>query len=286
MWHVADGKMVTYSGERWREARKATLARDDGRCQSCGTTDSLHAHHIKPVREFENESDAHYVENLVMLCKACHRKWEGKSERPKLARAEDGTTVNEVAHSLAADTASRAAFAAALPEMYYLWIEFSPAVCSTCLRRIGDSMPNSPNFQSFDSVVRYVADGHASPISSRSLRHELTVNNCEACESGERENTNAHTKAQLVAVYLGYFGFEFDRNDFAAEIPAGNRVRFVEKLVAAARTTHDISPFDSGVTSRDAYRGLCGVDEGLPEGRGERDELQYLEWYKDNIGAE
>ncbi|WP_306438828.1 HNH endonuclease [Natronococcus pandeyae] len=30
-------------------------------------------HHITPVREFENPQRAHTVDNLISLCRSCHR---------------------------------------------------------------------------------------------------------------------------------------------------------------------------------------------------------------------
>lgn len=48
-----------------------------GRCQDCGTTDNLQAHHLV-YREnwFDVQSD-----DLVVLCRACHEKRHGIAER-------------------------------------------------------------------------------------------------------------------------------------------------------------------------------------------------------------
>lgn len=66
-------------GSGWAVARKRALERDEV-CQHCGhdgTDDRLEVHHIVPVREFREASnasisDAHHEDNLVVLCKRCH----------------------------------------------------------------------------------------------------------------------------------------------------------------------------------------------------------------------
>lgn len=74
-------------GPDWPEQREKALERDNWICQdpNCDVTDEEHrgmhgqgldVHHIKKVRLFEKEEDAHRLENLVALCRACHVKWE------------------------------------------------------------------------------------------------------------------------------------------------------------------------------------------------------------------
>lgn len=66
-------------GDGWAVARERALKRDD-RCQRCGEDGSdldLDVHHIVPVRAFheaddQEPSDAHDLDNLVVLCKRCH----------------------------------------------------------------------------------------------------------------------------------------------------------------------------------------------------------------------
>lgn len=53
-----------------RHWRDAVLARDGHTCQSCGSTDKLHAHHIL---RWADVPEARIVpENGVTLCEACH----------------------------------------------------------------------------------------------------------------------------------------------------------------------------------------------------------------------
>ncbi|MFC4407091.1 HNH endonuclease [Haloarchaeobius iranensis] len=66
-----------YSGS-WYPVKRAALERDDHECQSCGRTRTdmgrePDVHHIVPVREFDDPQDAHTIENVICLCRSCHR---------------------------------------------------------------------------------------------------------------------------------------------------------------------------------------------------------------------
>lgn len=73
-------------GTGWRRIRKQALQRDGYACVHCSKTKrelgrNPDVHHIVPVRWFEasedhEKTDAHYLENVVSLCIACHRKAE------------------------------------------------------------------------------------------------------------------------------------------------------------------------------------------------------------------
>ena len=74
------GYNLDYSGEWWAVKKKA-LQRDNYTCQICGATKSsdgrnCDVHHKTPIREFENSEDAHYLENLIVLCRSCHSSVE------------------------------------------------------------------------------------------------------------------------------------------------------------------------------------------------------------------
>ena len=74
-------------GPNWAQARDAARARDGYRCTQCGAPerpDRQHdVHHLRPFRDFgyvpgenENYREANRLENLVTLCRACHRAAE------------------------------------------------------------------------------------------------------------------------------------------------------------------------------------------------------------------
>lgn len=63
---------------KWYKIRQQVLERDEYRCQNCGIScDEMgrepDVHHIIPVREFENPQRAHTLDNLISLCRSCHR---------------------------------------------------------------------------------------------------------------------------------------------------------------------------------------------------------------------
>ena len=45
----------------------------DGKCTECGSVYDLHAHHIKPYKDYPELR--HDVNNGVTLCGQCHRRW-------------------------------------------------------------------------------------------------------------------------------------------------------------------------------------------------------------------
>lgn len=85
MWMEGD---TVYRGKWWKVRRKAR-ERDDHECRCCGTTATdegreLDVHHIRPVREFDDPQDAHTLQNVVTLCRSCHRNVEeGNTEVPQ-----------------------------------------------------------------------------------------------------------------------------------------------------------------------------------------------------------
>lgn len=70
-------------GPRYKWARRKAFERDDSTCQRCGSheddVDQLEAHHIIPFVEFDVPGEAHTVDNLLALCRECHRSVEGLS---------------------------------------------------------------------------------------------------------------------------------------------------------------------------------------------------------------
>lgn len=89
---------VNNYGPNWEQQRNAARARDDFKCRQCGKAEfppsptgrgaggegrQHDVHHIKPFRTFgyvpgvnENYLQANVLENLITLCRACHRRAE------------------------------------------------------------------------------------------------------------------------------------------------------------------------------------------------------------------
>lgn len=78
--HQWEGGTVEY-GQRWWQVRRRALDRDEHRCQNCGRdADQLgqepDVHHVKPVRSYDTPERAHRLDNVVSLCRSCHRHVE------------------------------------------------------------------------------------------------------------------------------------------------------------------------------------------------------------------
>jgi hypothetical protein len=67
----------------WRTVRLQVLDRAKGICEICRRRKVDDVHHKMPVRFFKKPSHAHTLENLLAVCKQCHRK-EHKLIREKL----------------------------------------------------------------------------------------------------------------------------------------------------------------------------------------------------------
>lgn len=87
-------------GETWGHYRLKGLERDSYQCQKCGISQQehrreyekgLHVHHLTPFREFEDEEKAHQLDNLITLCKECHREVEplDRAEQASLLGVDD-----------------------------------------------------------------------------------------------------------------------------------------------------------------------------------------------------
>lgn len=68
-------------GRDWDEVREWILDRDGHECWECGSGGELHVHHIEKMVWFETTDQAHEPNNLVTLCKTCHREYEDDPER-------------------------------------------------------------------------------------------------------------------------------------------------------------------------------------------------------------
>ena len=66
-------------GPAWPQIRQRVRLRDGFACRSCGAPEeqSVHdVHHVRPFRSFSDPAEANRLENLVTLCKPCHRRAE------------------------------------------------------------------------------------------------------------------------------------------------------------------------------------------------------------------
>lgn len=60
-------------GKNWTYMRNVRVFIDKRRCVKCGTREQLEVHHFIPIKKFENPDDAHYLNNLITLCRTCHK---------------------------------------------------------------------------------------------------------------------------------------------------------------------------------------------------------------------
>ncbi|MFC7166419.1 HNH endonuclease [Halospeciosus flavus] len=75
--HQWEGGTLDY-GKKWWRVRRRALERDEYTCQHCGETEEQldrnpDVHHLRRVRDFDDPQDAHTLENVVTLCRPCHR---------------------------------------------------------------------------------------------------------------------------------------------------------------------------------------------------------------------
>ncbi|WP_425499311.1 HNH endonuclease [Natronosalvus caseinilyticus] len=75
--HQWEGGPIPY-GRTWWKIRRRALERDDYRCQACGRDNEAigrnpDVHHVIPVRTFDDPEDAYTLDNVVSLCRRCHR---------------------------------------------------------------------------------------------------------------------------------------------------------------------------------------------------------------------
>ncbi|MFB6269014.1 MAG: HNH endonuclease [Halobacterium sp.] len=75
--HQWEGGTIPYGASWWR-VRRAAWERDDYECQRCGAGRAEigrrpDVHHVEPVRSFDDPAEAHRLDNVVCLCRSCHR---------------------------------------------------------------------------------------------------------------------------------------------------------------------------------------------------------------------
>jgi len=80
--------MNYYATNEWKELRDLAVSRDGHKCQRCGSSKRLTAHHKIP----RTESGADALDNLKTVCDACHIKEHSdynKSKRGKYNPTDD-----------------------------------------------------------------------------------------------------------------------------------------------------------------------------------------------------
>lgn len=88
-----NGGWENYYGPNWTEQREKALKNYNGKCASCGIhredyDRDLSVHHVIPIVNYWDDGELDYesankVENLVPLCRNCHKIWEGIPVRPQ-----------------------------------------------------------------------------------------------------------------------------------------------------------------------------------------------------------
>ena len=66
-------------GANWQSQRNKARARDGYRCQMCGRAEQGRqhdVHHKMPFRQFDSYAQANQLDNLITLCRPCHRRAE------------------------------------------------------------------------------------------------------------------------------------------------------------------------------------------------------------------
>jgi 5-methylcytosine-specific restriction endonuclease McrA len=78
--HAWKGGEVKYGGGWWA-VREEARNRDEQTCQNCGVSKEElgqhpDIHHVTPVRDFDEWSEAHRLDNVISLCPSCHQRIE------------------------------------------------------------------------------------------------------------------------------------------------------------------------------------------------------------------
>ena len=94
-WHLqTENPERNGYGKGWTEEKRETVRElYDRECQACGLTGAeskerfgsrLDVHHVIPWSYFDDPEKRNAVENLIPMCRSCHRKWEGVPVAPKV----------------------------------------------------------------------------------------------------------------------------------------------------------------------------------------------------------
>ena len=67
-------------GSNWQSQKRKALKRDGRVCRICGKK-GTDVHHRIPKRKFIDKNEANNLENLITLCKKCHRKADARVQK-------------------------------------------------------------------------------------------------------------------------------------------------------------------------------------------------------------
>lgn len=76
---IGNSSTTNNYGKDWHEIKAQVRERDQHICRNCGkfeTTPAFDVHHIKPFKAFSDPLEANRMENLITLCRQCHRNAE------------------------------------------------------------------------------------------------------------------------------------------------------------------------------------------------------------------
>lgn len=65
-------------GGTWTTWIRRIRDRDGNQCVKCESKEELEVHHFKKLTTFDDPDEAHYYENLVLLCRKCHYEIENE----------------------------------------------------------------------------------------------------------------------------------------------------------------------------------------------------------------
>jgi 5-methylcytosine-specific restriction endonuclease McrA len=78
--YAAEPSRRLRSTSLYRRQRDTAKQRDGYRCQDCGSSENLEAHHVLPL---EQDGEPFALDNLVTLCASCHRQQLGRLRRTR-----------------------------------------------------------------------------------------------------------------------------------------------------------------------------------------------------------
>lgn len=82
---MTSGYLDYLESKEWWDRRKLVLQRAGYRCEHCGSAGPLEIHHVR----YDNLGDEG-IDDLIALCRPCHRRAEEPRNRPLRVREQFG----------------------------------------------------------------------------------------------------------------------------------------------------------------------------------------------------